>query len=278
MPDLLPQMSKQEALEVASISSLLNGHLDRDTWRIRPFRSPHHSSSMAALVGGGSIPKPGEISLAHNGVLFLDELPEFERRVLDALREPIEAGEIIISRASGKMCFPARFQLIAALNPSPSGQYASGQIRDNPQSILRYLSRISGPFLDRFDMSVEIPLLPMGQLSEGGDRGETTEQISERVQVTRQLMMTRSGKINAHLSNKEIDQYCALKKTDAQFLEEAIVTLGLSIRAYHRIIKVARTIADLEGDEEVNRTHLLEALGYRAMDRLLIEISRSISF
>lgn len=278
MPDLLPKMSKQEALEVASISSLLNDHLDSDTWRIRPFRAPHHSSSMAALVGGGSTPKPGEISLAHNGVLFLDELPEFERRVLDALREPIEAGEIIISRAAGKMCFPARFQLIAALNPSPSGQYTSGQIRDNPQSILRYLSRVSGPFLDRFDMSVEIPLLPMGVLSEGGDRGDSTEKISKRVTVTREAMIQRSGKVNARLSNKEMEQYCALEKQDAQFLEQAIVTLGLSIRAYHRIIKVARTIADLENEEQIKRSHLFEALGYRAMDRLLIEISRQVAF
>ncbi|CAM4118942.1 YifB family Mg chelatase-like AAA ATPase [Vibrio neonatus] len=277
LPDLIPPMSKQEALEVAAVSSLVDQDLDENSWRKRPFRAPHHSSSMAALVGGGSSPKPGEISLAHNGVLFLDELPEFERRVLDALREPLEAGEIAISRASGKTCFPARFQLIAALNPSPSGQYKEGQLGASPQVILKYLSRISGPFLDRFDMSVETPLLPLGTLSEGGDRGDSTEVCLARVSQAREIMLARAGKPNARLSNREMDQYCVLLKEDAEFLEFAITRLGLSIRAYHRIIRVARTIADLALSETITREHLSEALGYRAMDRLLLSIHRQVA-
>ncbi|GAD81123.1 YifB family Mg chelatase-like AAA ATPase [Vibrio ezurae] len=277
LPDLIPAMSKQEALEVAAVSSLVDCELDERTWRKRPFRAPHHSSSMAALVGGGSSPKPGEISLAHNGILFLDELPEFERRVLDALREPLEAGKIAISRASGKTCFPAQFQLIAALNPSPSGQYQEGQLGASPQAILKYLSRISGPFLDRFDMSVEIPLLPLGTLSEGGDRGDTTEVCYARVSKARERMLVRAGKPNAQLSNRELDQYCVLLREDAEFLEFAITRLGLSIRAYHRIIRVARTIADLALSETITREHLSEALGYRAMDRLLLSIHRQVA-
>ncbi len=170
--DLLPEMTDDEAMETASVASLTQQEINQHNWKLRPFRSPHHSSSMAALVGGGSIPRPGEISLAHNGLLFLDEMPEFERKVLDSLREPLESGEIIISRAQGKTRFPAQFQLVGALNPSPTGFYEGEQARANPQTILRYLGRLSGPLLDRFDMSLEIPLLPKGTLAEGGDRGE----------------------------------------------------------------------------------------------------------
>lgn len=179
--DLLPEMSDEEAMETASVASLTPQEINQYNWKLRPFRSPHHSSSMAALVGGGTIPRPGEISLAHNGLLFLDEMPEFERKVLDSLREPLESGEIIISRAQGKTRFPARFQLVGALNPSPTGYYEGNQARVNPQVILRYLSRLSGPLLDRFDMSIEIPALPKGTLSQGGDRGETTEVVRQRV-------------------------------------------------------------------------------------------------
>ncbi|CAM2966727.1 ATP-dependent protease [Vibrio rarus] len=277
LPDLIPPMSKQQALEVAAVASLVEQDLDSTTWRKRPFRAPHHSSSMVALVGGGSFPKPGEISLAHNGILFLDELPEFERRVLDALREPLEAGKVAISRASGKTCFPAQFQLIAALNPSPSGQYQGSQCHQSPQSILKYLSRISGPFLDRFDMSVEIPLLPLGSLSAGGDRGESTQVYRKRVLGARKIMLQRSGKVNALLSNQEIARYCSLSQDDAEFLEFAINRLGLSIRAYHRIIRVARTIADLGQSEQIQRSHLSEALGYRSMDRLLLALHQQVA-
>ncbi|MGR5178641.1 YifB family Mg chelatase-like AAA ATPase [Vibrio parahaemolyticus] len=271
--DLLPEMSEQEAMETASVASLTQQEINEENWKIRPFRAPHHSSSMAALVGGGSIPRPGEISLAHNGLLFLDEMPEFERKVLDSLREPLESGEIIISRAQGKTRFPARFQLVGALNPSPTGYYEGDQARTNPQLILRYLSRLSGPLLDRFDMSIEIPALPKGTLSEGGERGEATKVVKQRVYVAREMMLARSGKVNALLQSREIEQYCQLQKPDAEFLENALHRLGLSIRAYHRIIKVARTIADLAGEPGINRAHLAEALGYRAMDRLLKQLS-----
>ncbi|WP_367987725.1 YifB family Mg chelatase-like AAA ATPase [Vibrio sp. NTOU-M3] len=271
--DLLPEMSDDEAMETASVASLTQQEIHANNWKQRPFRSPHHSSSMAALVGGGTIPRPGEISLAHNGLLFLDEMPEFERKVLDSLREPLESGEIIISRAQGKTRFPARFQLIGALNPSPTGYHEGAQARTNPQTILRYLSRLSGPLLDRFDMSLEIPALPKGTLAEGGDRGETTQVVKERVLIAREQMLARAGKVNALLGSREIEHYCHLEKTDAQFLETALHRLGLSIRAYHRIIKVARTIADLAGSEAIRREHLAEALGYRAMDRLLKQLT-----
>lgn len=271
--DLLPEMTVQEALETASIASLTQQDINVHNWRQRPFRAPHHTSSMAALVGGGSIPRPGEISLAHNGLLFLDEMPEFERKVLDSLREPLESGEIVISRAQGKTRFPARFQLIGALNPSPTGYYEGNQSRANPQAILRYLSRLSGPLLDRFDMSLEIPALPKGTLAEGGDRGEATEVVKQRVWLAREKMLSRAGKVNALLSSREIERYCPLQKQDAQFLESALHRLGLSIRAYHRIIKVARTIADLDASSHIERKHLAEALGYRSMDRLLRQLT-----
>lgn len=274
--DLLPEMDVEEALETAAITSLTAQSLHAGNWRNRPFRAPHHSSSMAALVGGGSIPRPGEISLAHNGILFLDEMPEFERKVLDSLREPLESGEIVISRATSKTTFPARFQLIGALNPSPTGYYEGSQTRTNPQAILRYLGRLSGPLLDRFDMSIEIPALPRGTLAQGGDRGETTGVIKARVQEARDRMHSRGGKINALLGTRELDQHCALTKADAEFLETALHQLGLSIRAYHRIIKVARTIADLAGKPDIERAHLAEALGYRAMDRLLKQITSQV--
>ncbi|MGL4382036.1 MAG: YifB family Mg chelatase-like AAA ATPase [Vibrio sp.] len=271
--DLLPPMSDQEAIETASIASLTQQEINQHNWKLRPFRAPHHSSSMAALVGGGTIPRPGEISLAHNGLLFLDEMPEFERKVLDSLREPLESGEIVISRAQGKTRFPARFQLVGALNPSPTGYYQGSQARANPQTILRYLSRLSGPLLDRFDMSIEIPALPKGTLAHGGDRGESTAAVRQRVMVARERMLDRAGKVNALLQSREIDRDCPLLKVDAEFLESALHRLGLSIRAYHRIIKVARTIADLQGEKQITRAHLAEALGYRSMDRLLRQLS-----
>lgn len=271
--DLLPDMNEAEAMDTASVASLTQQEINQHNWKQRPFRSPHHSSSMAALVGGGSIPRPGEISLAHNGLLFLDEMPEFERKVLDSLREPLESGEIIISRAAGKTRFPARFQLVGALNPSPTGYYEGEQSRTNPQIILRYLNRLSGPLLDRFDMSLEIPLLPKGMLSEGGDRGEATQVVKERVLIARERMQARNGKVNSLLGSREIEQFCPLKKQDSEFLENALHRLGLSIRAYHKIIKVARTIADLEGVESIEKKHLAEALGYRSMDRLLKQLT-----
>ncbi|MGX2949841.1 YifB family Mg chelatase-like AAA ATPase [Ursidibacter sp. B-7004-1] len=270
LADLLPEMSDDEAIETASITSLVQNELNVQNWKYRPFRSPHHSASMVALVGGGSIPKPGEISLAHNGILFLDELPEFERKVLDALRQPLESGEIIISRANAKVQFPARFQLIATMNPSPTGHYQGTHNRTSPQQVMRYLNRLSGPFLDRFDLSIEVPLLPQGALQQGNEqRGETTEQVRKRVLAARDLQLARRGKINAQLTTREIEQDCSLSPQDAQFLENTLLKLGLSVRAYHRILKVSRTIADLANEPNIQQIHLAEALGYRAMDRLL---------
>lgn len=274
---LLPTLTPQEALEVASIHSLCQStHLSYD-WPPRPFRAPHHSASMAALIGGGSLPKPGEISLAHNGILFLDELPEFSRTVLDALREPLESRQIIISRAKAKVSFPANFQLIAALNPSPTGQYQGNFCRSSPTKILRYLSRISGPFLDRFDLSIEIPLLPLGTLSHPSSHSENSEQIRSRVLLARNIQMKRIGKLNSQLTEKETTALCQLNTKDAFFLEQALNKLGLSIRAWHKILRVARTIADLQNTDNIEKPHLLEALGYRAMDKLLLHLQKQVS-
>ena len=214
--------------------------------------------------------------MAHNGVLFLDELPEFERKVLDALREPLESGEIVISRANAKVCFPAKVQLIAAMNPSPTGHYQGMHNRASPQQVLRYLARLSGPFLDRFDLSIEVPLLPPGTLSKRQTQGESSEQVRERVRQARTRQLERAGKINALLNNREVERDCVLQAADAEFLEVTLNALGLSVRAWQRILKVARTLADLAGDAEIDRRHLSEALSYRSMDRLLLQLHRSL--
>ncbi|MCU5772228.1 YifB family Mg chelatase-like AAA ATPase [Erwiniaceae bacterium BAC15a-03b] len=273
---LMPPLSDNEALECAAIASLVSNGAMQKQWRQRPFRSPHHSSSMYALVGGGSLPRPGEISLAHNGVLFLDELPEFEKRTLDALREPIESGEICISRARAKVIYPARFQLVAAMNPSPSGHYSGTHNRSSPQQTLRYLNRLSGPFLDRFDLSLEVPLLPSGTLSNNRCSSESSDIVRARVFAVRKCQLMRSGKINAMLNNSEIQQWCVISREDAEWLESVLNQLGLSVRAWQRILKVARTIADLAQAENIQRDHLHEALSYRGIDRLLIHLHKSL--
>lgn len=229
------------------------------------------------MVGGGAIPAPGEISLAHNGVLFLDELPEFERRVLDALREPIESGQIHLSRTRAKLTYPARFQLIAAMNPSPTGHYKGNHNRCSPEQTLRYLGRLSGPFLDRFDLSLEIPLPPPGMLSQSAQAGESSSKVRKRVIQSRDRQLARQGKLNAMLDNREIRQFCMLSAEDAQWLEAALLKLGLSVRAWQRLLKVARTIADSEQKERITREHLQEALSYRAIDRMLAYLQNLMS-
>lgn len=275
---LLPPLTPQEALEVTAIHNLNERvSLHGNEWPDRPFRSPHHSASIAAIIGGSSLPKPGEISLAHHGILFLDELPEFQRKVLDSLREPLESHKIIISRAKAKVTFPAKFQLIAALNPSPTGYYEGNYQRSTPTQMLRYLSRISGPFIDRFDLSIEIPLLPLGTLSQPNIATESSSTIKQRVSAARIKQIARGGKINGLLSGKETSNLCQLKPEDAFFLESALNKLGLSIRAWHKILRVSRTIADLNEEKNIEKLHLLEALSYRAMDRLLLHLQQQVS-
>ena len=276
LPGIMPSLSDQEALECAAIASLVNSNTLHRQWRTRPFRSPHHSASLYALIGGGSLPRPGEISLAHNGVLFLDELPEFDRKVLDSLREPLESGVIAISRARAKVTYPARFQLIAAMNPSPTGHYQGQHNRCSPQQVLRYLSKLSGPFLDRFDLSLEVPLLPSGMLSGQRARAEASEQVRHRVVAARDIQLARAGKINAHLNNAEIMRWCQPAKEDAEWLESVLEKLGLSVRAWQRILKVARTLADLAGETDITRHHLQEAVSYRTIDRLMIHLHNSL--
>jgi magnesium chelatase family protein len=272
----MPPLDDQEALECAAIASLVSSGNLHHQWRKRPFRAPHHSASLYALVGGGALPRPGEISLAHNGVLFLDELPEFERRTLDALREPIESGEISISRTRAKVTYPARFQLIGAMNPSPTGHYQGNHNRSSPQQVLRYLNRLSGPFLDRFDLSLEVPLLPSGTLSKKQQVSESSAEVLSRVLVARKIQTARCGKVNAQLSNPEILRWCPLEQQEAEWLEGVLNSLGLSVRAWQRILKVARTIADLAGEEQITRGHLQEAVGYRSIDRLMIYLHKSL--
>lgn len=277
LPGILPSLNNQEALESAAILSLVNSAHVHTQWCKRPFRSPHHSASLTAMVGGGSIPEPGEISLAHNGILFLDELPEFERRVLDALREPIESGKIHISRTRAKITYPARFQLVAAMNPSPTGHYQGNHNRTTPEQVMRYLGRLSGPFLDRFDLSLEIPLPPPGMLSQPSAEGENSEVVRGRVIAAQQRQISRQGKLNAWLESGEIKHWCGLQEEDANWLEQALIQLGLSIRAWQRLLKVSRTIADLNASESITREHLQEALGYRAIERLLIHLQKMMA-
>ncbi|CRL65834.1 YifB family Mg chelatase-like AAA ATPase [Proteus vulgaris] len=273
---LLPPLTPKEALDVLVISSLRGITFNERKWPLRPFRAPHHTSSAVALTGGGTLPKPGEITLAHHGILFLDELPEFERRVLDALREPLDAREITISRAKAKISYPANVLLIGALNPSPTGHYQGNHNRAPIKQILRYLSKVSGPFLDRFDLSVEMPLLPQGALIHPSFETENSMTIRARVLKARERQFLRCGKVNTYLTGKEIECYCSLNTSDATFLEDTLNKLGLSIRAWHKILRVSRTIADLADEEKIQRNHLIEALSFRAMDRLMIYLQKQL--
>jgi magnesium chelatase family protein len=272
LPAILPPMNEAEALETAALHSISNHGFDLKHWKRRPFRQPHHTASAVALVGGGSHPRPGEISLAHNGVVFLDELPEFDRRVLEVLREPLESGQITISRAARQAEFPARFQLIAAMNPCPCGYHGhpSGRCRCSPDQVQRYRAKISGPLLDRIDLHVEVPSLPLKLLhSEEKVAAETSHVVAKRVAAARLRQYERCEKANSQLANRQVAVHCQLELESRQLLENAISKLGLSARAYHRILKVARTIADLAGEESIGLAHLTEAIGYRRLDRQL---------
>jgi len=275
LPGILPPMTEEEALEAASIQSICHQSINESSWLTRPFRAPHHTASSAALVGGGSQPKPGEISLAHNGVLFLDELPEFERKVLDVLREPMEAGEVTISRAMSKQTFPANFQLVAAMNPSPTGFYNDN--RSTPEQVLRYLNRLSGPFLDRIDIQIEVTRLPKGLWGQEDQTAENSVVVRKRVEQCRKIQLKRQGTANAHLSSAEVRKYCKLSQEDNEFLELAVEKLGLSTRAHHKILKIARTLADMEEQNSINHSHITEALSYRAMDRILKHLTKAVS-
>lgn len=270
LPTLLPPLSDQEAIEVASIYSIHQKQGLQQSWKQRPCRSPHHTASAVALVGGGSNPRPGEISLAHNGVLFLDEFPEFDRKVLEVLREPLESGEIHISRAAHQVRFPANFQLIAAMNPCPCGYYGDGGGRCSCtlEQVQRYRAKLSGPLIDRIDLHVEVAQLNKSLLFEkNNEQSESSHSIRKRVQQARSQQQTRQQKTNTDLNNREIEQFCKLDNNTKILLTNAMETLNFSPRAYHRILKVARTIADLNQCEHITENHIAEAISYRAMDR-----------
>ena len=264
LPSILPPLDANSALEAAAIQSLSPSGFDVKRFGLRSFRAPHHSISAAALVGGGSDPRPGEISLAHHGVLFLDELPEFDRRVLEVLREPLETGKVLISRAARQAEFPAQFQLVAAMNPCPCGYlgHATRACTCTPEQVSRYRARLSGPLLDRIDLAIEVPSVPPEALSSRAN-GSSSEEVRQRVEQAWQLQLARQGKSNSELHGNDLDQHCALSDNCREFLNDAARRLDLSARAYHRILRVARTLADLELHRDIDRRHLAEAIQYR---------------
>ena len=276
LPGILPGMTEKEALESAAIQSISYQGFDIRNWRIRNFRAPHHTASGVALVGGGSHPQPGEISLAHHGVLFLDELPEFDRRVLEVLREPLESGRIIISRAARQAEFPARFQLIAAMNPCPCGylSHPNGRCSCTSEQIQRYRSRISGPLLDRIDMHIEVPPVAIkdiqaNTMNEASTKEENSATVRSRVLKAHHIQQLRQQHANALMTPRQVNKYCGLEQDSALLLEHAVNQLGLSARSHNRILKVARTIADLNAEEKISSSHISEAIGFRRLDRQL---------
>ncbi len=271
VPTVLPNSNLEEALETTKIHSIL-GLLPKGQALVatRPFRSPHHTTSNAGLLGGTANLTPGEISLAHNGVLFLDELPEFHRDVLEALREPLEEGRVVISRASGTMTFPANVMLVAAMNPCPCGFYGDPkrECRCSPSMITKYRNKISGPLLDRIDIHVEVPAVKYKEMA-GEGTGETSAKIRPRVEAARFIQRKRFQKTNSRMSPKEIKEFCKLDEESQQLLKMAMTELNLSARAYDRILKVSRTVADLDLSENIQSQHISEAIQYRTLDRQL---------
>ncbi len=269
LPSLIPQMTLEESLQVASIASVSQKLFEYKKWKQRPFRRPHHTASAVAMVGGSNPPKPGEISLAHNGVLFLDEVPEYSRQVLEVLREPLESGEIWISRAAQQIRYPAHFQLIAAMNPCPCGYFGDDtrQCDCSAQQIHRYRSRLSGPLLDRIDLHIEVPPLPAGTLSDKTAAEPKTRELKSTIANTRKSMLERQGVVNSKLDNQQIARHCPLSRGDTRILDDSVIQLGISARGYFKILKVARTIADLSGINRIETPHLVEAIGYRKLDR-----------
>lgn len=268
LPSILPDMTSAEALATASLYSISHHGFNTADWGKRPFRQPHHSASSPALVGGGSNPKPGEISLAHNGVLFLDELPEFSRQVLEVLREPLENQTISISRAARQTEYPANFQLIAAMNPCPCGYLGDSDrvCTDSPEQVSRYRNKISGPFIDRVDIVVEVPRIKYEQLAETTPAQYGSDFMRRQVKLARDRQIARQGFANANLTAADVNTYCRLAEDDVQMLNQAAKALNLSMRSYHRIQKLARSIADLEGSENIVSHHLAEAIQLRRVE------------
>lgn len=273
LPSILPPMTLNEALETTKIHSVVGKVKNMGLMSQRPFRSPHHTISDVALVGGGSYPQPGEISLSHNGVLFLDELPEFKRGVLEVMRQPLEDREVTISRARFTVTYPSSFMLVASMNPSPGGYFndPDAPVTSSPAEMQRYLSKISGPLLDRIDIHIEVTPVPFEKLSEER-KGESSVDIRKRVTAARELQTERFKTFenihyNAQMNTKQIRQHCKLDDVSKELLKTAMERLNLSARAYDRILKVARTIADLENTQVVNGTHISEAIQYRSLDR-----------
>ena len=273
IPSILPKLSVDESLETTKIQSII-GILPSDTplVTVRPFRSPHHTISDAGLIGGGNVPRPGEVSLSHNGVLFLDELPEFRRNVLEVMRQPLEDGSVTISRAAASLTYPANFMLVAAMNPCPCGFFSdpNRECKCSPKQIQTYVSRISGPLLDRIDIQVEVPAVKYAELS-ADVTGEMSTVVRERVEAARRIQHQRFEETtihaNANMESKQIREYCKIETQAQDLLRVAINQLGLSARAYDRILKVSRTIADLDESMSIEAVHVSEAIQYRSLDR-----------
>ena len=273
LPSILPPMTLQEALETTKIHSVVGNTKNNGLLYQRPFRSPHHTISNVALVGGGQYPRPGEISLSHNGVLFLDELPEFKREVLEVMRQPLEDRDVTISRAKFTVTYPCSFMLVASMNPSPSGYFndPNSPMTSTPQEMQRYLSKVSGPLLDRIDIHIEVTPVPFEKLSEER-KGESSITIRKRVTAARELQSTRFTEFenvhyNAQMSVKQIREFCQLSKESLLLLKTAMEKLNLSARAYDRILKVSRTICDLANEDNISPEHIAEAIQYRSLDR-----------